>query len=226
MQLESEDAAMTKLTEVKRVKNAVLLTDGENDFIRLDNVRISYPAVGIPENETDDEGNPRFDKRGKQKTRYKLSAMLPKATHVQAKDLCVEVINKLLRKHDVKVAPDKRFISNGDDSDRDTYQGHWIVNAAETRQPPVRDRKGELLMDPDVIDEVIYGGCWGNVLIRPWYFNGKVKGAKKDYPKRIACGLAGVQHAKDDTPFGGGRVNEEDVWETVTEGGDDDDIDL
>lgn len=214
---------MAKLTEVKRVKNAVLLTDGENEFIRLDNVRISFPAVGTPEPETDEDGNPRLDKRGKQKTRFKLSAMLPKTTHLQAKDLCVEVMNKLLRKNDAKVAQDKRFISNGDEAEREEYQGHWIVNAAETRRPPVRDRKGELIMDPEAIDDMIYAGCWANVLIRPWYFNGKARGAKKDFPKRIACGLGGVQFAKDDTPFGGGRVDEEDVWDTTGTDDDDDD---
>lgn len=214
---------MTKLTEVKRVKNAVLLSDGENEFIRLDNVRISFPAVGTPDPEVDDEGNPRLDKKGKQKMRFKLSAMLPKKTHLEAKDLCVEVMNKLLRKNDAKVAQDKRFISNGDETDREEYQGHWVVNAAETRRPPVRDRKGELVMEAEAIDTLIYAGCWANVLIRPWYFNGKAKGAKKDYPKRIACGLTGVQFSRDDTPFGGGRVDEEDVWDTFGDAEDEED---
>lgn len=215
---------MAKLTEVKRVKNAVLLTDGENDFIRLDNVRISFPAVGTPEDETDDDGAPRLDSKGRQKKRYKLSAMLPKETHVEAKNLCVEVINKLLKKNDAKVAPDKRFISNGDDSEREEYQGHWIVNAGESRRPSVRDRRGELVMDVVAADNLIYAGCWANVLVRPWYFNGKVKGAKKDFPKRISCGLTGVQFNRDDTPFGGGSVDEENAWDTQTgeDGGNDD----
>lgn len=215
---------MAKLTEVKRVKNAVLLTDGENEFIRLDNVRISFPAIGTPEPEEDDDGNPRLDAKGKQKMRYKLSAMLPKKTHVEAKDLCVEVIDRLLKKNEAKIARDKRFISNGDDSDREEYQGHWIVNAGESRRPAVRDRKGELVMEAVDADNLIYAGSWANVLIRPWYFNGKVKGAKKEFPKRISCGLTGVQFNHDDTSFGGGRVDEEDAWDAGETEDDDDDL--
>lgn len=214
---------MAKLVEVKRVKNAVLLTDGENEFIRLDKVRISFPAVGTPEPEKDDDGNPRLDKKGKQKMRYKLSAMLPKKTHVAAKDLCVEVINNLLKKNDAKVAADKKFITNGDDSEREEYQGHWIVSAGESRRPSVRDRKGELVMEIVDADNLIYAGCWANVLIRPWYFNGKAQGSSKSYPKRVSAGLTGVQFNDDDTPFGGGRVDEEDVWDKQEDRDDDGD---
>lgn len=216
---------MAKLTEVKRVKNAVLLTDGENEFIRIDGVRISFPAVGTPEDEKDDDGNPRLDAKGKQKKRYKVSGMLPKKTHVEAKDLCVEVINRLLKKNDAKVAADKKFITNGDDSDREEYQGHWIVSAGESRRPAVRDRRGELVLEVVDADNLIYAGCWANILIRPWFFAGKAKGSSKTFPKRISAGLTGVQFNRDDTPFGGGRVDEEDVWETSNDDGDDGDDD-
>ena len=67
-------------------------------------------------------------------------------------------------------------------------------------------------MSPEEADESFYGGCWGNLLIRPWYFNGKAKGSTKTYPKRICCGYNGVQFLKDDTPFGSGRIDDTAAW--------------
>ena len=219
---------MAALTEVKRVENAILYTDGKQPFIKLLNVRESFPKLGHPEPEEDDDGNPRLDARGKQKMRYSGVFMAPKETHEAAKKLCVEVINKLMADNDVKVATDKKFIKNGDDETRAEYEGHWIINAGESKRPACRDRRGELIQDPDEVDDMFFAGSIVNVMIRPWYFNGKAKGAKKEYPKRISAGLVGVQFVKDDgVNFGGSSVDDTDAWGAVEgeDGGNDIDAD-
>jgi hypothetical protein len=101
------------------------------------------------------------------------------------------------------------------------------------RRPAVRDEHGRLMIDPErahdheyisgaisAIDDTFYGGCWISVLLRPWYFNGTVKGKAKTFPKRLCCGFTGVKFVKDDKPFGNGRIDDSDAWGEAG-GGDD-----
>lgn len=213
---------MAALTTVKKVKNAVLYNDAQgNPLIRIDCVRISFPHFGEPREEENDDG--------KMVKRWDGQFMLPKATHEAAKMLCEEVINGLIKKNEAKVPKDKWFISDGDDKEADEAQGHWLISAGDPKvRPKARDRKGEVMDDINKIDETFYGGCWGHVLIRPWFFGGKSKNSTKTYPKRVSAGLNAVVFFKDDKPFGSGRVDDSDAWDNapVSEdsGMDDDDI--
>lgn len=208
---------MAQLTVLKKVKNATLFSDGSQKLVMLERVRISYPAIG---NMREDEGD-----NGQVRKAFKATPMLAKATHVEAKELFVEVMNELMKTNDVKIPPEYRCIKNGDDTDKDEYQDHWIISASESRRPAARDSKGKLYFDPknisdggeaqaifDQIDEVFYGGVWANILLRPWYFNGKAKSSTKSFPKRICCGLTGIQFFKDGTPFGNGRIDDANAW--------------
>lgn len=196
---------MAALEIKKRVSNAILYTNG---MIRIDNVRVSFPHLDKPY-ESDDGGKPKFG----------IVGMLPKKTHVAAKDLIVLAINELLKSNDnAKVASDKRFIRNGDDQDREEYEGHWTVSAREDRRPAVRNQRGELIIEESKIADMIYGGCYCNILIRPWYQDGQRVG--KGYGKRVNAGLVGVQFARDGDAFGEGRIDDTDAWDDISGGGD------
>lgn len=209
---------MAALTLLKTGKNCKMFDDGAgNKLIMIEKCRISYPAIGnMREDENDD---------GSTKKSYKATPMLSKAEHVDAKNMFVEIMNELMTANKVKIPPEYRCIKNGDDSEKEEYQGHWTINASENRRPTARDAAGKLYFDPksvgsgsdaqaifDQIDEVFYGGVWANILLRPWYFGGVVKGKTKTYPKRICCGLTGIQFYKDDKPFGNGRIDDSNVW--------------
>src|SRR5690606_35028412 len=90
----------------------------------------------------------------------------------------------------------------------------WVVTARESRQPSVRDRRGGLILDKSKIENMIYGGCYANILIRPWYQDGQKVG--KGYGKRINAGIVGVQFVRDGEPFGEGRIDDTDAWEDVS----------
>lgn len=209
---------MARLELLKTVKNAKLFTDGTQKLVLIEKVRISFPAIGRMKEETGDDGNIT--------RKFKASAMLPFETHEEAKNLFNEVVSDLLKVNEAKVDPANRCIkSHGDEAEREEYIGHWVISASETRRPAARDEKGRLYLDPKMvvdgsdteaalnqIDEVFYGGVWVNILLRPWYFSGKVKGKAKTYPKRICSGLTAIQFYKDDTPFGNGRIDDADVW--------------
>ena len=206
---------MAKLNEIKRGTNWVLYNDGTNDLIRIQGVRLSFPKIAYPEPETDDDNKPRIDpKTGKHKSSFSGVFMVPKDTHQDVLKICVELINKLQKANDAKVSTDKKFIRDGDDLTREEYEGHYIITARESKRPPVRDRRGELIVEPEKIEQIFEAGVLVNVLIRPWFFNGKARGSNKDHPKRISAGLMGVQfHSDDGTRFSSGSVDESDAWD-------------
>lgn len=201
---------MATMEVKKRVANAILYTNG---MIKIENVRFSYPHLDKPY-----AGKGGDDDSKKAKPKYGIVGMLPKKTHVEAKNLIVEAMNDLLKQNDnATVSSDKKFCRNGDDHEKaDTYGGHWIVSAREERRPSVRNKRGELIADPEKIADMIYGGCWGHILIRPWYQDGKKFGA--GYGKRLNAGLVGVQFIRDDKPFGEGRIDDSEAWGNEDDG--------
>jgi hypothetical protein len=206
---------MAALKKIGDGTNFVMYEDDRgNKLVKLDKVRFSYVFVGTPAPDEDDAGKPAPKWRG--------VFMLPKATHVAAKDAVKSIITELMAKNEVKIPNTHWFLSNGDDKEDENMHGHWLVSASDGRiRPTVRNGRGELLLEIDTIDKMIYGGCWGNALVRPWYFDGKSKKSNKTLPKRIVAGLTGVQFWKDDTPFGSGRIDDTDAWGAVDEEGGD-----
>ena len=203
---------MADMTKIKSVKNATLFHDKHgNPLIRVDAVRLSYAFIGNPsEDENDDGGTTK---------RWRTNALLPKETHAAAHKLIEEEINKLIAaapKVDgkaAKVPKDKWFIKDGDETEDEHQQDHWVISAADPKNPPTaRDRRGQQIIDRDEIDKMFYSGMWAHILIRPWYFGGKAKGSTKTFPKRVSAGLNGVLFYKDDTPFGMGRIDDSDAW--------------
>lgn len=208
---------MAQLETVKQVSNCTLYKDAAGQrFIRIDNVRLSYPFLGTPSPDENDDGTPN--------PKWRLVAMLPKDTHEAAHALIEQVIQKIMKENDAKVARDKWFLSDGDEKEAEEMQGMWLVSAADGKiRPRCRDRKGHVIDDIDKIDDMFYGGCWASVLIRPWYFDGKSKRSTKSYPKRVASGLTAVMFMRDDKPFGSGRIDDSDAWGELADGADDDD---
>lgn len=200
---------MANMEVKKRVPNAILYTNG---MIKIENVRLSYPHLDRPYTGKGDDGK-------QQTPKYGVVGMLPKKTHVEAKNLIVEAMNELLKVNDnATVSSDKKFCRNGDDHEKsNTYGGHWIVSAREAKKPSVRNKRGELVTEDAKIADMIYGGCWAHILIRPWYQDGKKFGA--GYGKRINAGIVGVQFIRDDEPFGEGRIDDTDAWGNEDSGG-------
>lgn len=193
---------MAEVTVVKKVKNAVLRSDGT---IRIDNVRLSYAHLDKPYAGTNDKGEPGEPK-------YSVVGLLPKKTHGDAKDLILKVIEDILKANkNAKIAKDKRFIGNGDDAAKEEYEGMYTVSARESRRPTCRN-KDKSVIDQDEIADVLYSGCWANILIRPWFQDNK-------YGKRVNAGLVSVQFVRDDEAFGEGRINDDDAFDEL----DDDD---
>lgn len=190
---------------VKQVKNAILYDDG---CIRVDNVRASYPHLAVAW--AKDEGD---------RPKFGITGLGDKKTHEEAKKLCVEVINKLLSDGNMgKIGSEHKFCKDGDNAGKDECEGMWIFRASENadRRPPVRDRKGNLISEKNIA-EVVYPGCYVNILIRPWAQNNK-------HGKKINANLIGVQYVGPGERFGDAPIDDEDAWEEIE--GEDTDLDL
>ena len=192
---------------VKKVKNAVLYDDG---LIRISNVRLSYPHLDKPYKKEGDKGE----------AKYGVVGLLPKNTHKEAKKLIEERIDELLKENKVKaLSADKKFLRDGDESDKEEHEGAWTVSARESRRPKLREMgtDGELLpVEPDEAKEAFYGGCWASILIRPWYQN-------NSFGKRVNAGLTAVTKKGDDESFGESRISDDEVDEAFDEDEDFDD---
>lgn len=204
---------MAALQKVEEGKNYVVFTDGTQKLIKIFG-RLSYPAFGKKKVSTDANTN-------KTRENWGGTLMLPKATHQGAyeafkkmiEEIKANAVNEKTGKKGVIVESSNICLKDGDEKEDTAMHGHWLIAFSDSnRQPAVRSAKGDLILDVDAIDKLFYGGCWGNVLLRPWYFNGKAKGDANTYPKRISCGFTGVQFVKDDEPFGAGRIDDSDAW--------------
>jgi hypothetical protein len=186
---------MSERTIVKKVKNAVLFSDGT---IRLDNVRFSYPNLAKPYVGKNDDG--------KETARYSVVAILPKSTHEEAKKLCVERLNELLKENKIdKIGADKKFIRNGDDAAKDEYENAYTVSAGETKMPDLRGKGGKEKLTQAQAEELFYGGMYGHTLIRPWFQNSQKWG------KRVNAGLVAAVFHEHGEPFGDSRITAKDV---------------
>lgn len=179
-------------TIVKSVDHAVLYSDGS---ILLKMVRFSYPHAFEPY------------PGGK----YGVIALLPKTKeYVPAKNLIRDAQDAILKEKKVKLPADRKFLRDGDQSVKENHEGHWTVSASESRKPAIRGNKrdpktGKAVRLSEKDKDVIYGGCWGSVLIKPWYQD------DKNWGKRINAGMKAIQFLKDDDPFGEGGITEEEV---------------
>lgn len=196
---------------------AILYSDGT---ILVNDVRLSYPHVATPYESTDDNGQ--------KKSRYSLKGMMPKTTHKPAMRLMKKHMEAMMTKNQTAdLASDRKYLRNGDDLGKPEMKGMFVFSASEDTRPHLRDEAAQKLGVDDA-KQKFYGGCWGNVLIRPWWQN------HQKYGKRVNAGLSAVQFARDDEPFGEGRIGEEDVDNTFSplagaggssSGFDDDDLD-
>ena len=205
---------------IRKLKNGSEVVGAlyEGGIIKILNVRASYPHLDKPY-AGDDGGEPKFS----------IVGLADKGTHQSVKEACVEVIEDLKKANkNAKVAKDKLFIKNGDDSDKEEYEGMWTISARETKRPKVRDGNGDLL-EVDEIADTIYAGCYVDIIIRPWFQDNA-------FGKRCNANLLSVKFRADGEQFGEGRIDDDDLWDDDDEapksGGkkskpsDDDDDDL
>lgn len=211
-------------TIVKEGPNFKQYSDGTFLFM---GVRFSYPHAFVPVEGKKDDGTPTGKKD------YSIKGLLPKRTHVAAKNAFVAMMEELLQENKgkfkkgerVMLPAERKCFKDGDKSGKEADVDHWTVNAREQKRPSVRGPDAQPLTLDDA--EKVYGGCWGNILVRPWFQD------HTDYGKRINSNFVACQVTKGldaagnprpgAEPFGEGRLSEEEIDNTFEAVDEDDD---
>jgi hypothetical protein len=183
-------------TVVKEVTNGRLYSDGS---ILIKELRLSYPHALIPKAGTDDDGKPTAPS-------FSVVGLAPKKTHGAVRKLLSDEIDKILAHHKVdRLANDRKFLRNGDDAAKDGYDGMWTISCRETiAHPPAVRGPDKSLWGIDKAP-LIFGGCYGNLLIRPWW-QSHVK-----YGKRVNANFLALQFLRKGEPFGEGVISQQAI---------------
>ncbi len=146
--------------------------------ITLKNVRLSFPAVFE---------HARFG--GEDTGKYSATFLLPK-TDKEGYKKVMDLINEVKGK--VKVPSDKLFIKDGDETDDEHAQGHWIIRTSNKNRPTLVDRsRNPVTKEDNEANPMFFGGATVNAVIGAWLQN-------NDFGKRINGNLAGIQYVSGD----------------------------
>lgn len=221
---------MSDVIERKVVKQTDFCMAYNDGTILCKFMRASHPHVFTPYKAPDDEPDkkPNFSCTG---LWPKVPLLYPSKDIVKARIIEIATQNK-----NPNLPDDRKFQRDGSlKKDKPELVGNFLISANEEKRPIVmgpridpKTGNPQRLVKGNPDDEaIIYGGCYINMLIRPWWQNNK-------WGKRVNAGLVAVQYvplrvvkrylpdAVDD-PFGGGRISEETVDQTfasVTDGDD------
>ncbi len=176
--------------------------------IKLNNVRIAFPALYEPKAQTGDDGKPG-------KLKYGAGFILdPKASYIAEIEAAIAYVAKQKwgEKADqvlTKLKEDKRIgfkrgpRTNKDGEAYDGYEGMFSLNATNEVKPTL------LVGREPAGPGVIFGGCYVNGSIEAW-------AQDNTFGRRVNFSLRGVQFAKEGDSFGGGRPAKADEFEDIS----------
>lgn len=172
----------------------------DDGTIRLDDVRLSYPHLFTPWNQEE----------GKQK-KYSGRFIIPNSTHeAEIKALRQHLVKKQEEFFKARVPAANLCLRNGDDQGKEEYADTWYLAASETMRPQVIGKNREALTEED---DVIYGGCYVNVLFKLWKQDNK-------HGKKINANLIAVQFRREGERFGQARPDVNEHFSDEEDGGD------
>lgn len=189
-------------------KNTAHVTYREDGTILIKDVRLSYEHIFTPwaKNEVDPESGKPVAKK------YSGSFIMPLYTHrADIISLKAHLDAMALENFKAKIPATNFCLRDGNLKAKDEYAKTWYVATSQTAGKTVQvvDRAKKKLT-AETNNNLIYSGCWVNVLIRPWV-------QKNDYGKKINANLLVVQFVRDDDAFGDGIVPDvNDVLDNIS----------
>lgn len=186
-----------RLTEINKIiamaKDTYPQLFRENSMkIRLQNVRLAFPALFQPQAVVSGEGDPA----------YSATFILPR-DHAQIREIKAAIKEIAKQKWGAKgeqtlgllEKQDKTALHDGDlKSNYEGFAGNLFISTRSKTRPTVVDRDRTPLT---AADGRPYGGCYVHAVIELW-------AQDNQYGKRINASLGGVQFARDGESFGGG----------------------
>lgn len=167
----------------------------EGYIFKILNVRASYPHLDKPY-AGEDGGEPK----------YGIVGLLDKKTQKAGILLLKKAIKQFQAENKYTCASDKLCLKDGNESGKEENNGMYTISARESKRPKVRDADSELVEGTDEILNLIYGGCYVDLMIKFW------KQANK-FGKRVNANLVSVRFREDGEAFGEGRIDDSALWD-------------
>lgn len=173
----------------------------DEGVIVLKDVRLSYPHLFKPWAQQED-----------QEKKYSGRFLVSEETHSPE----IEWLQKHLlgiqkEVFKARIPADKLCFRDGNLTGKPEDEGQWYLAANEKTKPATVDRHKREVVEAD---DVLYGGCYVNVMFKLWTQNNK-------YGKRINANLLAVQFFRDGERFGAPRPDVDKYFDEF-EGGDED----
>ena len=155
--------------------------------VRLKMVRLSYPHLFRPKG---------FGKKNEGDPKFSATAIIDPDTKAGAAalelldDAIAYVREEKWGEKQPKIKGDRICLREGD-SDEDETDGMMICAASNLKRPLTLDENGDEVVEAD---DVIYGGCYVDMIIRVW-------AQDNDYGQRVNASLEGVKFRKDGEAF-------------------------
>ena len=177
----------------------------EDGCILIRNVRLSYPHLFKAWSK-----NPEKDK-----AKFSGRFLLGKKTHTAEIKALKQYLAEMMQEHfKGKIPLDKLFMRDGAGTAKPEQEDSWYIAASEDRKPEVIHRDPKIKIAEE--DDIVYAGCFVNVLIRPWV-QSNVHG------KRINANLLAVQFVKEGERFGAERPDTGEAFGDISGDFEDDD---
>lgn len=176
-----------------------------NIEIYVEDVRLSHPHLFVPQS---------YKKDKNAKPRYTAAFILDKKKDKDQIDAIEDAIDDAIAakwgNNPPKIKSENRCLIDGDDTDKDEYQGRMVLKAAagQDSPPAVIGRQRENLTERDGKP---YGGCYVNAIVRIYAYD--------EYGNQVNAGLDAVQYFRKGDAFGKAPIN---VDEKFKDHGDDD----
>lgn len=196
------------------------MSEDSSAQIRLEGVRLSFPALFTPTQGKNDDGTP-------QKPAYSAHFIMEKGS--PAYSTTVKVMQMVANDEWGENGPTvlKTLIEQGrvclrngdskttaDGEPMDGYAGNYFMSARGYVKPTIVD------VDRSPLSESSgkpYSGCFVNAVVRIWAQKGQ-------YGKRVNAQLMGVQFARDGEAFAGGAPADPMAFDNLAEFADDGDL--
>lgn len=198
------------------------MADKRDDVVVLKMVRLGFPSLFTAKSATED-GVPKFSVQAimdPSTAQGKANiAALEKAFKAAAKKQWAEKADKVVKGLD----PKRQGIKDGDtntNSEGDTWAGFadmMYVTASNRKRPQVLNRDKSPITEED---NVVYGGCWADVVVSIWATADKKLGGNG-----LFATLELVRFRKDGDPFGAASLDADDYLEDLEDDELDDDDD-
>jgi hypothetical protein len=170
-----------------------------DNIVKLNNVRLSYPALFTASQGPDQNSKPSFQ----------AAFILDKVRNAADIAAIRKAIAVVVREKFKGKTPPKVCLREGIEKDgTDGYGAHvMFINARRATRPMVVDQQKGALTEQD---GRIYAGCYVNATITVW-------GQDNKFGKRVNAQLRAVQLVRDGKPFGEGHVDADTEFDEVDE---------